>query len=202
MIFDLDEQHFTFGKPLTLMQKDSTLIQDLKNKDERALSLLYDNYSGAIYSVILKMIRDEGKAQDLLQETFMTVWDKAESYDVDKGRFYTWVYRIAKNKTLNVLRKTDPLIQTDDFSVHINKEDATSIDPEYLELNGAVTQLEGHHKEAIELVYFKGLTHKEAHTEMDVPLGTFKSYIRQALKQLRESYAKTLSVILLILNAL
>jgi len=202
VIFDLDEQHFTFGKPLTLMQKDSTLIQDLKNKDERALSLLYDNYSGAIYSVILKMIRDEGKAQDLLQETFMTVWDKAESYDTDKGRFYTWVYRIAKNKTLNVLRKTDPLIQTDDFSVHINKEDATSIDPEYLELNGAVTQLEGHHKEAIELVYFKGLTHKEAHTEMDVPLGTFKSYIRQALKQLRESYAKTLSVILLILNAL
>jgi len=202
VIFDLDEQHFTFGKPLTLMQKDSTLIQDLKNKDERALSLLYDNYSGAIYSVILKMIRDEGKAQDLLQETFMTVWDKAESYDTDKGRFYTWVYRIAKNKTLNVLRKTDPLIQTDDFSVHINKEDATSIDPEYLEINGAVTQLEAHHKEAIELVYFKGLTHKEAHTEMDVPLGTFKSYIRQALKQLRESYAKTLSVILLILNAL
>ena len=184
------------------MQNDTTLIQGLKNNDERALSLLYDNYSGAIYSVILKMIRDEGKAQDLLQETFMTVWDKAESYDADKGRFYTWVYRIAKNKTLNVLRKTDPLIQTDDFSVHTNKEDVTSIDPEYLELNGALTQLEGHHKEAIELVYFKGLTHREAHTEMNVPLGTFKSYIRQALKQLRESYAKTLSVILLILNAL
>ncbi len=202
MILALDEQHFTFGKPLTLMQNDSTLIQDLKNKDEGALSLLYDNYSGAIYSVILKMIRDEGKAQDLLQETFMTVWDKAESYDADKGRFYTWVYRIAKNKTLNVLRKTDLLIQTDDFSVYTNKEDAISIDPEYLELNGAVTKLEGHHKEAIELVYFKGLTHREAHTEMNVPLGTFKSYIRQALKQLRESYAKTLSVILLILNAL
>ena len=184
------------------MQNDTTLIQDLKNKDERALSLLYDSYSGAIYSVILKMIKDEGKAQDLLQETFMTVWDKAESYNADKGRFYTWVYRIAKNKTLNVLRKADPLIQTDDFSVYTDKEDATSIVPEYLELNGAVTQLEGHHKEAIELVYFKGLTHKEAHTEMNVPLGTFKSYIRQALKQLRKSYAKTLSVILLILNAL
>ena len=184
------------------MQDDNTLIQQLKNKDERALSLLYDKYSGAIYSVILKMIRDEGKAQNLLQDTFITVWDKAESYDIDKGRFYTWVYRIAKNKTLNVLRKTDLLIQTDDFSVYSNKEDAISIDPEYLELNGAVTTLEAHHKEAIELVYFKGLTHKEAHQEMDVPLGTFKSYIRQALKELRETYAKTLSLILLILNAL
>ncbi len=201
-MFALDEQHFTFRKSLTLMQNDNALIQQLKNKDERALSVLYDKYSGAIYGVIIKMIRDEGKAQNILQDTFMTVWDKAESYDVDKGRFYTWVYRIAKNKTLNVLRKTDPLIQTDDFSVHINKEDAISIDAEYLELNGAVKKLEDHHKEAIELVYFKGLTHREAHKEMDVPLGTFKSYVRQALKQVRETYTKTLSLILLILNAL
>ncbi|BAO74573.1 RNA polymerase sigma factor [Winogradskyella sp. PG-2] len=184
------------------MQNDTTLIQDLKNKDERALALLYDKYSGAIYSVILKMIHDEGKAQNLLQDTFMTVWDKAESYDEDKGRFYTWIYRIAKNKTLNVLRKTDLLIQTDDFSVHTNKEDAISIEPEYSKLNGAVTTLQEHHKEAIELVYFKGLTHQEAHQEMDVPLGTFKSYIRQALKQLRATYAKSLGLILLILNAL
>ena len=197
----MDEHHLTFGKSLTLMQDNSTLIQQLKDKDERALSLLYDNYSGAIYSVILKMIKDEGKAQNLLQDTFMTVWDKADNYDASKGRFYTWVYRIAKNKTLNVLRKTDPLIQTDDFSVHTNKEDdAISIESEYLELNGAITTLDVHHKEAIELVYFKGLTHKEAHQEMDVPLGTFKSYVRQALKQLRTTYIKTIT--LLILNAL
>ncbi len=201
-MFALDEQRFIFRKSLTLMQNDNTLIQNLKNKDERALALLYDKYSGAIYSVILKTIRDEGKAQNILQDTFITVWEKAQSYDESKGRFYTWAYRIAKNKTLNVLRKSNPLIQTDDFSVYKNKEDAISIDPEYLELNGAVTTLEQHHKEAIELVYFKGLTHREAHKEMNVPLGTFKSYIRQALKQLRETYAKTLSLMLLILNAL
>ena len=184
------------------MHNDSTLIQQLKNKDEQALALLYDKYAGAIFSVIIKMIRDEGKAQNLLQDTFMTVWEKSEQYDENKGRFYTWVYRIAKNKTLNVIRKTDMLIQTDDFSVYKNKEEAISIDPEYLELNGALTTLEKHHKKAIELVYFKGLTHREAHTEMNVPLGTFKSYIRQALKLLKETYAKSLSLILLILNAL
>ncbi|MBL86596.1 MAG: RNA polymerase subunit sigma-24 [Winogradskyella sp.] len=184
------------------MQNDNFLIQQLKDKDERALSLLYDKYAGAIYSVIIKMVRDEGKAQNLLQDTFMTVWDKAESYDASKGRFYTWVFRIARNKTLNFLRKVEPLIQTDDFSVHDSKEEAISIDAKYLELNGAITTLEEHHKKAIELVYFKGLTHKEAHQQMDVPLGTFKSYVRQALKQLRKAYTKTLSVLLLILNAL
>jgi RNA polymerase sigma-70 factor (ECF subfamily) len=103
---------------------------------------------------------------------------------------------------LNVLRKTDPLIQTDDFSVYENKEDAISIDAEYLELKGAITKLAEHHKQAIELVYFKGMTHREAHKVMDVPLGTFKSYVRQALKQLRESYAKIMSLGILILNAL
>lgn len=184
------------------MQNDTRLIQQLKNKDEGALSLLYDKYSGAIYSVILKMIRDEGKAQNLLQDTFTTVWDKAENYDATKGRFYTWVYRIAKNKTLNVLRKNDPLIQTDDFSVYKNKEEAISIDNEYLELKGAITSLEAHHKEAIELVYFKGLTHREAHKEMNVPLGTFKSYVRQALKELRTTYSKAIIVLMLILNVL
>lgn len=185
------------------MQDDITLITQLQNKDERALSLLYDKYSGAINSVILKMIKDEGEAQDLLQETFITVWDKADQYDSDKGRFYTWVYRIAKNKVLNVLRKKDLLIQTDDFGVYANKEeDVSTIDPEFLKLKGAITTLETHHKNALELVYFNGLTHREAHKVMNVPLGTFKSYVKQALKQLRESYVKTLSVILLILNAL
>lgn len=184
------------------MQNDAILIQKLKNKDESAFSLLYDKYSGAIYSVIIKMIRDEGKAQNLLQDTFMTVWEKADNYDQNKGRFYTWIYRIAKNKTLNVLRNNDPLIQTDDFSVYNNKEEPISINTEYLELKGVITKLEAHHKEAIELVYFKGLTHREAHLEMDVPLGTFKSYVRQALKQLRATYSKVVSILLLILNVL
>ena len=185
------------------MHNDITLITQLQNRDERALSLLYDKYSGAIYSVILKMVKDEGKAQDLLQETFITVWDKASQYNPEKGRFYTWVYRIAKNKVLNSLRKSDPLIQTDDFSVYNKKEDeANSIDPEFLELKGALTKLETHHRNAIELVYFKGLTHREAHQIMDVPLGTFKSYVRQALMQLRKSYSKMIGLIILILNVI
>jgi len=184
------------------MNNDALLINRLKCKDEHALSLLYDKYSGAIYSVILKMIKDEGKAQDILQDTFMTVWDKSVSFDATKGRFYTWVYRIAKNKTLNVIRKRELLIQTDDLGVYTNKEAISTINNEFLELKGAITTLSSHHKKAIELVYFNGLTHKEAHEEMDVPLGTFKSYIRQALKQLKHSYKKAMSLLLLILNVL
>jgi len=184
------------------MQNDTALIKRLQNKDERALSLLYDKYSGALYSVILKMTRDESASQDLLQDTFMTIWNKAHQYQPDKGRFYTWSYRIARNKVLNYLRKNDSLIQTEDLSVYENKQESETSTPDFLKLNGAITQLEAHHKQAIELVYFKGLTHREAHTQMDVPLGTFKSYVRQALKQLKATYGKLAVLVLVMIDAL
>ena len=201
-MYALDERHSFFGKSLTLMQDDKTLIQQLKNKDERALSLLYDKYAGALYSVILKMTRDEALSQDLLQETFIAIWNKSQLYNPDKGRFYTWSYRIAKNKVLNYLRKNNLLIQTENLSVYENKQEPEIIDREFLELNGAISKLELHHKKAIELVYFKGLTHREAHTEMDVPLGTFKSYVRQALKQLRDAYIKLAIIVSVMIDAI
>ncbi|MBT8244164.1 MAG: sigma-70 family RNA polymerase sigma factor [Winogradskyella sp.] len=184
------------------MQDDILLIKQLQANDERALSLLYDKYSGALYSVIIKMTGDEGLSQDLLQESFITIWDKSHQYNPEKGRFYTWAYRIAKNKVLNYLRKTDILIQTDDLSVYENNDEPDTINRDFFELNGAITKLEAHHQKAIELVYFKGLTHREAHAEMDVPLGTFKSYIQQALKQLRVNYIKIIVFLLLMIDVM
>ncbi|NNK72697.1 MAG: sigma-70 family RNA polymerase sigma factor [Flavobacteriaceae bacterium] len=168
------------------MIEESSIITRLKQKDASALSTLYDKYAGAIYGVILRMCRDENLAQNLLQDTFLKVWEKSYQYDPDKGRFYTWVYRIARNNVLNALRKENDLIQNSDLSVYTNKEADVELDFE--DLNGGIRKLEPHHKQAIDLIYFKGLTHREAHAVMDVPLGTFKSYIRQALKQLREHY--------------
>lgn len=179
------------------MQDDTTLIKQLQEKDEQALSVLYDKYAGAIYTVILKMIREESKAKDLLQETFITVWEKSHQYDANKGKFYTWVYRIAKNKVLNVMRKPIKLIQTEDLSVYKETEENNILESENLELKGALSKLKDHHRAAIEMVYFQGLTHREAHEEMGVPLGTFKSYVKQALTQLRASYSKVLLLILL-----
>ncbi len=171
--------------------EDHEVIARLLSGDSNALYQLYDRYSGALYGVILRMCRDESKAQDLLQETFVKIWQRIETYDASKGRFYTWAYRIARNSTLNALRTTPKLIQTDDLSVYDNKEVSEEV-PDYTELKGSIKKLEPHHQRAIALVYYLGYTHKEAHEEMGVPLGTFKSYIRQALKQLRTIYTQKL----------
>ena len=194
----MDELRIYFVKSLTLMSDDKALILKLQSKDEAALGLIYDKYSAALYGVIIRMCKDEGVAKNLLQDTFMTIWEKSESYDFDKGRFYTWAYRIAKNKTLNFLRKTDKLIQVEDLSVYTNRTEEVTEKLDYLKLKGTIKRLDAHHQRAIELVYFNGLTHREAHEEMNVPLGTFKSYIKQALKQLQQSYLKMVTFLIIL----
>ena len=171
------------------------LIKRLKKGDKSALLGLYDAYSKALYGVVVRICDREDVAQDVLQESFVKIWQKIHTYDPDKGRFYTWAYRIAKNTALNAIRKRSALIQTDDLSVYNHK--TADLPKDYSELNGVLKKLEPHHQRAIELVYFKGLTHREAHEEMEVPLGTFKSYVRQALLQLKEVYPKQLLLLLL-----
>lgn len=182
------------------MQHQAALISNLKIKDETALSQLYDAYAPAIYGVILRMCKDEQHAQNILQDTFLTIWEKSYQYDPDKGKFYTWAYRIAKNKTLNFLRGNKNLIQTEDLSVYKDREETVKTDTDFSQLKGCLNQLEPHHKRALELVYFNGLTHREAHEEMEVPLGTFKSYIKQALKKLKLSYDKTMVWLLILIE--
>ncbi|WP_299184777.1 RNA polymerase sigma factor [uncultured Aquimarina sp.] len=181
------------------MKDDLELIKRLQNQDTKALSKVYDLYSGAIYGVILRMCKNEPLAQELLQETFMKIWQKANTYDSEKGKFFTWSYRIARNLTLNSLRKTETLIQNEDLSVY--KDRSTSEEEiDTKGIVGSLKKLEPHHQKALELVYFNGLTHREAHEEMNVPLGTFKSYIKQALKKLRESYKEELIIVWIIIE--
>jgi RNA polymerase sigma-70 factor (ECF subfamily) len=176
-------------------------IERLREGDKNALYTLYDKYSGALFGVVLRICRDRGMAEDLLQEIFLTIWEKIDQYDPSKGRFYTWAYRIARNKTLNALRRSDPLIQTGDMRVYKDIEEEESVQ-DFEALNGVVSKLEAHHQKVIELVYFKGYTHREAHKIMGVPLGTFKSYVRQALIQLREKYPVPFTLLLLCLDVI
>ena len=168
--------------------RDIQLIERLSNGDTAALYQLYDKYSAALYGVILRMCQNDSDAQDLLQETFVKIWRNINQYDSSKGRFYTWAYRIARNTTLNSLRSRNDLIQNDDLSVYETKASDESKQEDTL-LKGSLQKLEPHHQKAIALVYYQGYTHQEAHEVMGVPLGTFKSYVRQALKQLRKTYA-------------
>ena len=91
--------------------------------------------------------------------------DETALYQLSKGRFYTWAYRIARNTTLNSIRKKNKLIQTDDLSVYDIKE-VNEEETDYTALKGSIKTLEPHHQKAITLVYYSGYTHKQAHKKM------------------------------------
>lgn len=181
------------------MHHESQLIFRFINGNESAFVELYDNYSGALYNVILRMTKNEELAQDLLQETFITIWNKAGQYDPKKGRFYTWAFRIARHKVLNYLRTQKKLIQKDDLGVYVDETIDDDLNVKIKELKGAVLKLNKQHQQAIELVYFSGLTHQEAHQIMKVPLGTFKSYVQQAMRELRKHYKALLLLLVIFL---
>lgn len=182
----------------TVEHNEQDLVYRMCKGEHAAYMMLYKQYSPALYGVIVRMCRDRDTANDLLQQSFIKIWENRGSYDPAKGKFYTWAYRICRNVTLNDFRKRDRFIQSEDPGVYLKESDEDEELP--IDLRGMLKSLEEHHRRALELVYYKGLTHRQAHLRMDVPLGTFKSYIRQALKALRAASGIGITLVFIYLD--
>ena len=104
----------------TLLEKH--IVELLQERDEKAISLLYDNYGDTLYGVAYKVLKDEELAQDVLQESFIKIWKKSDSYDASKAKLFTWLFRITRNTAIDKLRsvktKTDKEIQIDVSDVY------------------------------------------------------------------------------------
>ena len=163
----------------------------LKSRDSRAFSYLYDNYSSSLYTVIAQLVNDMEIANDVLQEVFINIWRKIESYDPVKGRLFTWMLNIARNASIDTLRsrsyqnsqKNQPLQENSEL---LEGGRLSAINVDNIGLKKVVERLKKEHRVLIELAYFKGYTHEEISQIEDIPLGTVKTRIRNALLQLRE----------------
>ena len=170
---------------------EEELIYRLKNRDQLAFSYLYDNYSGALYSIILQILQESESANDVLQEVFINIWRKIESYDPAKGRLFTWMLNIARNASIDTLRskgyqntrKNQELPDTVNITA---SSQITQLNVDNIGLKKTLEKLKPEHRILIELAYFKGYTHEEIAQMEDIPLGTVKTRIRNALLQLRE----------------
>lgn len=173
---------------------ESVLIERLHQHDQQAFQWLYDQYSPALYGVVLRIVRDDDQAQDLLQDIFVKIWKNLESYDATKGRLFTWMLNVSRNTAIDALRsrKTQPSneIRTDEDSVHIvdRQHNTEQPNPDHIGLQDVVKQLRPDRKELIDLVYFGGYTHEEAAEELNLPLGTVKTRIRAALHELKQLF--------------
>ena len=177
------------GNPVTYTEQD--LVALLRAKDESAFSYLYDHYSGALYSIVLQIVSDQELANDVLQEVFVNIWKKIQSYDSSKGRLFTWLLNVARNLSIDMVRSKsyqNNRKNQDLGDAAYNEKAGAGIQPglDNIGLKKAVEKLKTEHRVLIDLAYFKGYTHEEIAAMESLPLGTVKTRIRSALIQLRE----------------
>ena len=163
----------------------------MKNKDQQAFARLYDSYSGAIYSIIQQIVSDEELASDILQEVFINIWRKIEMYDAEKGRLFTWMLNIARNASIDMLRSRGYRNSRKNQSIQDNVDIAgpggvEQMSVDSIGLKKVLERLKPEQRVLIDLSYFKGYTHEEIAQQENIPLGTVKTRIRNALIQLRE----------------
>lgn len=182
----------------TLLEKH--IVELLEERNEKAISLLYEHYGDTLYGVAHKVLRDEELAQDVLQESFVKIWKKSDSYDSTKAKLFTWLFRITRNTAIDKLRstntKTDREIQMDVSDVYNLGID--SIRPEFMDVRENLDKIESKYQIVLEALFFQGMTQQEASEELDIPLGTIKSRLKIGLRELKKIYGTSLLLMLLI----
>jgi RNA polymerase sigma-70 factor (ECF subfamily) len=168
---------------------EQELVALLKQQSRESFNYLYDHYSGALFTIINQIVADKETAADILQEVFVNIWQKIDSYDPAKGRLFTWMLNIARNASIDKLRskgyrdsrKNQPLAENVDTGMASGIQAATSD----VGLKKTLARLKEEYRTLIDLSYFQGFTHEEIARILGIPLGTVKTRIRTALSQLR-----------------
>lgn len=179
--------------PEILKYTEAELVDLLKRRSQQAFAYLYDNYSGALYSVVLSVLNEKETANDVLQEVFVKIWRQIESYDSVKGRLFTWMLNIARNASIDALRSKSfqNSKQNRELSETVyNEVGSVNTNVDLIGLRKIVHLLKEEYKTLVELSYFQGFTQEEISKIQNIPLGTVKTRLRAALVQLRELVKK------------
>jgi RNA polymerase sigma-70 factor (ECF subfamily) len=173
---------------------DPDLAARLKRRDPQAMAELYDRYGRLAYSLIVRIVRDAALAEDLVQETFLRVWNRAHAFDEQRGALGPWLLAVARNRAIDYLRSTDgrmarsgfELIEMENPALFANLEREILSSDQARRIREALTKLNPTQRNVIELAYFEGLSQSEMAEKMGQPLGTIKTWVRTALRNLRE----------------
>jgi RNA polymerase sigma-70 factor (ECF subfamily) len=181
---------------------DLDLLDHISEQDRDALAELYDRYGRRVFALAARILNDPNSSEEVTQDVFLSVWRRGSSYSATKGKFTTWLFSIAHNRTIDELRKRrrDRNRQNDDIEDHLDIE-SFEISPlenavaqsEYVKVREAMAGLPVEQREVVELSYFKGLTQAEIAEKTGQPLGTVKTRMRLALKKLRSNLSSEIS---------
>jgi RNA polymerase sigma-70 factor (ECF subfamily) len=167
--------------------EESELIKLLKQKDNQAFSYLYNNYGNALYGIVKQIVSDGEIGSDVLQEVFVSIWRKIDSYDSSKGKLFTWMLNIARNAAIDKTRSKHYQQSLKLIPITDHELSHPIIRPGYDDygLKKVIHKLKNEERILIDLSYYQGFTHDQIAKALDIPLGTVKTRLRGALTQLR-----------------
>lgn len=174
---------------------DHELIDRIKLGDKEALREIYSRFSQAVYNLAFRMLRDREDAEEVVQEIFLQVWNKAGTYERTRGAVSTWIINIARSRSIDKLRTLgyrDRNTELDEEKLNSNTDFSRILEDREEKKNVIEKALYGlpqNQRTVIELVYFDGFTHVEAAKELNEPVGTIKTRLRLGVIKLKEKMA-------------
>jgi RNA polymerase sigma-70 factor (ECF subfamily) len=173
---------------------DTELISEVVNGDQRAFLALYDRYSSRVYTLALRMMRDQMMAEEVVQDTFLKLWSRAGQYMNDRGSLLIWLLTIARRTALDRLRlesRRPTLSEANDPDQvwELTPEpESTSEEARWHSLYLAVRSLPEEQRNVIELAYYQGMSQSEIAETLALPLGTVKTRLRTGMDHLRRQW--------------
>ncbi|MDX6695891.1 MAG: hypothetical protein QOF02_3494 [Blastocatellia bacterium] len=179
-------------KPEQAPISDAELLRRIAGGDEEALAALYDNYKSILFSLILRILHSQSEAEDILQDVFIQVWQKAANFDEERGRPFTWLVTLARSRAIDRLRQLGSRERTATEASRAAPEEWTDAVEDAIKseegavVRKALAELPEEQRRALLMAYYEGLTQTEIADKLNAPLGTVKTRMRSGMIKLRE----------------
>ena len=174
--------------------EDALLMGKIAGRDSHALSELYDRYSRLVYSMISSVVKNQEETEDVMQELFVQVWERAVTFDPARGSVYTWIVTLARNRAIDRVRsknfqKTGKIVAGVDPDMLSNAGERSPFDLVIAEershaMRDALNRIPAEQREVIHIAYFGGMSQSEIAAHLKIPLGTVKTRMRHGMKKL------------------
>ena len=185
---------------------DAGMVLRLKNGDQQAMATILNKYGDALYGAIYQIVRSEDIAKDLMQDAAIKIWKNIGNYDENKGRLFTWLLRVCRNTAIDKARtakfKSVAQAQTIEETVYNSSTHSVEMNIPDSGLHQTIQRLDEKYQQVINLIYLQGFTQQETAVELDIPLGTVKSRVKIAIRELRNLLGDNPLLILVIITLL
>ena len=168
---------------------DEFLLDRVRANDPKAMADVFDRYGSMVYSVALRILKDPGQAEDVMQEIFFQVWQNPNTFVQGRGSLGAWLAVVTRNRAIDFLRRRKPTDSVDEVILTSKTNLASEIERNMMmeRVRELLKSLPSEQQKSVELSFFEGLSHAEIAAKTGDPLGTVKTRIRLALISIRKA---------------